>query len=86
MRGQGSYDSTELLLEGWSVHYNCVRPHQSLDDKTPAQAAKMDVPNTWLGLIEEATKQEAIENGYKETQEQVIEPSKDMIELEVIAQ
>ncbi len=59
MRGLHSYESTKLLLEGWSVHYNCVRPHQSLGGKTPAQAARMDVPNNWKGLIDEATKYEA---------------------------
>ena len=58
MRGLKSYDSTKLLLEGWSVHYNCVRPHMSLGGKTPAQAARMDVPNNWKGLIDEATKYE----------------------------
>ena len=60
MRGLKSYDSTKLLLEGWSVHYNCVRPHQSLGGKTPAQAARMNIPNTWKGIIDEATKKEAI--------------------------
>jgi transposase-like protein len=56
MRGLKAYESTKLLLEGWSVHYNCVRPHQSLGGKTPAQAARMDVPSNWKGLIDEATK------------------------------
>jgi len=60
MRGLKSYESTKLLLDGWSVHYNCVRPHQSLGNKTPAQAARMNIPNTWKGLIDEATKQEAL--------------------------
>lgn len=60
MRGLKSYESTKLLLEGWSVYYNCIRPHQSLGGKTPAQAARMQVPNTWKGLIDEATKREAI--------------------------
>jgi transposase-like protein len=60
MRGLHSYESTKLLLEGWSVHYNCVRPHQSLGGKTPAQAARMNIPNNWKGLIDEATKHEAI--------------------------
>jgi transposase-like protein len=60
MRGLKSYDSTKLLLEGWSVHYNCVRPHISLGGKTPAQAARMDIPNNWKGLIDQATKHEAI--------------------------
>jgi putative transposase len=59
MRGLKSYDSTKLLLEGWSVHYNCVRPHQSLGGKTPAQAARMNIANNWRGLIEQATKREA---------------------------
>ena len=59
MRGLKAYDSTKLLLEGWSVHYNCVRPHMSLGGKTPAQAARMDIPNNWKGLIDEATKHEA---------------------------
>jgi len=60
MRGLKSYESTKRLLEGYSVHYNCVRPHQSIGGKTPAQAARMNVPNNWKGLIEEATKHEAI--------------------------
>jgi hypothetical protein len=60
MRGLKAYDSTKLLLEGWSVHYNCVRPHQSLGGKTPAQAARMNIPNNWKGLIDEATKKEAV--------------------------
>ncbi|HML02051.1 MAG TPA: DDE-type integrase/transposase/recombinase, partial [Candidatus Bathyarchaeia archaeon] len=59
MRGLKAYDSTKLLLEGWSVHYNLVRPHLSLGGKTPAQAARMNVPNNWKGLIDEATKREA---------------------------
>jgi hypothetical protein len=60
MRGLKSYDSTKLLLDGWNVYYNCIRPHQSLGGKTPAQAARMNMPNNWKGLIDEATKQEAI--------------------------
>jgi len=59
MRGLKSFESTKLLLEGYAVHYNCVRPHQSLGNKTPAQAARMEVPNNWKGLIDQAIKQEA---------------------------
>jgi transposase-like protein len=59
MRGLKSYTSTKLLLDGWNVYYNCVRPHQPLGGKTPAQAARMDAPNTWKGLIKEATKHES---------------------------
>lgn len=60
MIGLKSYESTKLLREGWSVYYNCIRPHQSLGGKTPAQAARIDIPNTWRGTIDEATKKEAI--------------------------
>jgi hypothetical protein len=59
MRGLKAFESTKLLLEGYSVYYNCIRPHQSLGGKTPAQVARMEVPNNWKGLIDEATKREA---------------------------
>jgi len=60
MRGLKAFESTKQILEGYVVHYNCVRPHQSLGGKTPAQAARMDAPNNWKTLIDEATKHEAI--------------------------
>jgi len=59
MRGLKAFESTKLLLEGYAVHYNCVRPHQSLNGKTPAQAARMEVPSNWKALIDQATKYEA---------------------------
>ena len=59
MRGLKSFESTKSLLEGFTIHYNYVRPHQSLNGKTPAQAARTQAPSTWKGLIEEATKHEA---------------------------
>jgi putative transposase len=39
MRCMKSRHSTEELLEGWTVHYNYFRPHESLDDHPPAVAA-----------------------------------------------
>jgi len=59
VRGLKSFESTKAILEGYVVHYNCVRPHQSLGGKTPSQAARMNAPSNWKGLIEEATKHEA---------------------------
>jgi transposase-like protein len=59
MRGLKSYESTKSLLEGFTIHYNYVRPHQSLNGKTPAQVARTQAPSTWKGLIEEATRYEA---------------------------
>jgi hypothetical protein len=46
----------------------------------------MNVPNTWMGLIEEATKQEAIntsESIDSETVEREVEPFMDAIQVEV---
>ena len=59
MRGLKSFKSTKDILEGFTIHYNYVRPHQSLNGKTPAQAARTQAPSNWKGLIEEATKHEA---------------------------
>ncbi len=59
MRGLKAFESTKDLLEGYTVHYNYVRPHLSLGGKTPAQAARMQAPNNWKSLIEQATKHEA---------------------------
>jgi len=59
MRGLKSFESTKAILEGYAIHYNCVRPHQSLNGKTPAQVARMDAPDNWKTLIEQATKYEA---------------------------
>jgi transposase-like protein len=59
MRGLKAYESTDSILEGYVVHYNFVREHQSLMGKTPAQAARTNAPDNWKGLIEEATKHEA---------------------------
>ncbi|MCK4481699.1 IS6 family transposase [Candidatus Bathyarchaeota archaeon] len=59
MRGLKAFESTKSILEGYTIHYNYVRPHQSLNGKTPAQAARMQAPNNWKNLIEQATKHEA---------------------------
>ncbi|MDP2949852.1 MAG: IS6 family transposase [Chloroflexota bacterium] len=40
MRGLKSADSARLFLDGWLVYYNHFRPHESLGDMTPGEAAK----------------------------------------------
>lgn len=59
MRGLKSYESTKAILEGFTIHYNYVRPHQSLNGKTPAQACRMNAPNNWKHLIDQATRNES---------------------------
>ena len=57
MRGLKSYETAKLIMEGFMVHYNFIRPHQSLETKadsyvTPAEKAKVDLPcDDWLKMI-----------------------------------
>jgi len=56
MRGFKDFDSTKAILEGYTVHYNFVRLHQSLKGKTPAQASGLEIKNDWHILVKNATK------------------------------
>jgi transposase-like protein len=53
MRGMKRLDTANLLLNGWLVQYNFFRPHESLNDRTPAEVSgiKFDYAN-WLELVE----------------------------------
>jgi len=67
MRGLKDFESTKSILEGFTVHYNFVRPHQSLRGKTPAQASGINMKNDWHLLVKEATKAKALNaNGAKQ--------------------
>ena len=56
MRGLKEEETTKTLLEGWVVHYNYVRKHQTLKGKTPAQASGIDIEDNWHTLIKRALK------------------------------
>jgi len=52
MRGMDKSETYQLILEGFVMNYNYLRPHRSLKDKTPAQAAKVAFPyQSWLDVI-----------------------------------
>ncbi len=57
MRGLKRYETAKLIMEGFGVHYNFIRPHESLEtatDKyvTPAEKANIDLPcDDWLKMI-----------------------------------
>jgi putative transposase len=57
-RGLKGENTVRTLLEGWVVHYNYVRKHQTLK-MTPAQASGLTVKNDWYTLVKDATKSEA---------------------------
>jgi transposase-like protein len=59
-RGLKDFETVKTLLDGWVVHYNYVRKHQSLKGKTPAQASGLKIPNDWNVLVKEATKEETL--------------------------
>jgi len=54
-RGLKDEETVRTLLEGWVVHYNYVRKHQTLK-MTPAQASGLNVKNDWYDLVKDATK------------------------------
>ncbi len=46
MRGMHSPETARMVMDGWTLHYNLFRPHEGLDNRTPAQTAKIDTPFT----------------------------------------
>jgi putative transposase len=52
MRGLKNFESALEFTKGWLVHYNYLRPHESLQDKTPAEVAGIDYPyKNWADII-----------------------------------
>jgi transposase-like protein len=72
-RGLKGEETVRTLLEGWVVHYNYVRKHQTIK-MTPAQASGLTVNNDWHNLVKDATKAQAMKKeDYTERQRQLIE-------------
>jgi transposase-like protein len=70
-RGLKGESTVRTLLEGWVVHYNYVRKHQTLK-MTPAQASGIDMKNDWHLLVKEATKYCALNENAHEKPIEVI--------------
>ncbi|MGD1118161.1 MAG: DDE-type integrase/transposase/recombinase [Dehalococcoidales bacterium] len=52
MRGLKNFETALDFTEGWLAHYNYLRPHESLQDKTPAEMAGIDYPyKNWADII-----------------------------------
>ena len=52
MRGLKNIESAHDFISGWLVHYNYLRPHTTLNDKTPAEVAGIDFPyKNWAEII-----------------------------------
>jgi transposase-like protein len=57
MRGLERKDSP--ILVGYQLFHNYIRPHEALDNKTPAEAAGIEIKgkDKWLTLIQNASKE-----------------------------
>ena len=52
MRGLKNYETATDFINGWLVHYNYLRPHTALGDKTPAEVAGVEYPyKNWADII-----------------------------------
>jgi transposase-like protein len=75
MRGLKNFETALDFTEGWLAHYNYLRPHESLQDKTPAEVAGIDYPyKNWADIIRkhEPSKPVTIEHQPRDI---VIEPT-----------
>ena len=52
MRGLKDIKTARLITSGWLLYYNYLRPHESLDGKTPAQMAGVKYPyRNWQDIV-----------------------------------
>jgi putative transposase len=52
MRGLKNFETALDFTDGWLVHYNYLRPHESLQDRTPAQESGIEYPyKNWADII-----------------------------------
>ena len=52
LRGVGSKEKGQLYLDGWTLDYNLLREHESMDGEPPGQAAKVNPPfNDWADVV-----------------------------------
>jgi transposase-like protein len=52
MRGLKNFETALDFTEGWLAHYNYLRPHESLQGKTPAEVAGINYPyHNWADII-----------------------------------
>lgn len=57
MRGLKTEDSAQVIVDSMRNYYNFIRPHQSLDGKTPAEEANINLElgnNKWMSLIKKS--------------------------------
>lgn len=51
MRGMQNLETARLVMDGWLVHYNFFRPHESLKGQTPGVVARANYPWSSWGQV-----------------------------------
>jgi putative transposase len=52
MRGLKDLETARLVTDGWLIYYNYLRPHESLENKTPAEFSGIAYPyKNWTDII-----------------------------------
>jgi putative transposase len=52
MRGLKDLKTARIIMSGWLFYYNYLRPHESLDGKTPAEVAGFKYPyRNWQDIV-----------------------------------
>ena len=52
MRGMANTETAKLIMAGWLIHYNYLRPHDGLGGETPARVARVRVPfRNWTDIV-----------------------------------
>lgn len=52
MRSMMRKGTAKIITDGWLAHYNFFRPHQALDNKTPAEVAGAERPfKGWVDVV-----------------------------------
>ncbi len=61
MRGFKTKKTAQTFFDGWFVFYNFLRPHQSLNDNTPAKVSGVNIEiENWKCIIQKTTKFQAV--------------------------
>lgn len=57
---RGLKQKRTVILQGYQLYHNYVRPHMALDGKTPAEACGIQIEglDKWKTLIENASKKQ----------------------------
>ncbi|MDD4905919.1 MAG: IS6 family transposase [Methylobacter tundripaludum] len=57
IRGFKTYNTAELMMDGFLINYNFFRPHMALKNKTPAEVAGIKLPvHNWTELVRKVGK------------------------------